>query len=106
MVEVLRLIGTVLIHSCTVASVAFVVLYQLWADWRRERMGPHVMAFMGSLAAVFALSSIRLVFGDSTWFVALRTVVFVAVPAVLYWRLWLLIKTQLEKRRARLGGRE
>lgn len=98
-------VGSVLIVASVVPAVLFVVLYQLTADWRRQPLGPHVMTFMSVIAAVLVLSTVRqFTTGDTLWFLLLRLVVFAAVPFVLWWRVIILIKTQLRKRRQRMKG--
>jgi hypothetical protein len=102
--EVLRWIGSVEIHLATVPAVAFVVVYGVFVEWRRTPMGRHLMAFMSALAAVLLLSSVgQFAFRGSLWFLLLRLVTFAAVPLVLYWRLAILIRTQVGVHRLRLS---
>jgi hypothetical protein len=90
---VLRLIGDLLIYWATAVG-ALSVIWHARVPWRSTPMGRHLMAYMGSIAAVFLLISIRNVFGDSHWFEILRVVVFVAVPVTMTWRFWLQVKAR------------
>ena len=49
---------------------------------------------MAVMAAVLDLSTIKILFGDTAGFALLRLIVFIGVPLVMAWRLWLQIKAQ------------
>lgn len=93
MVEVLRWAGNGLIFWSAIVYLASVALH-LRVDWWRTQMGRHLMASWAVIAAVLALSSVRILFGDSIWFQLLRLVVFVGVPVLGTQRLYLQIKAQ------------
>ncbi|MBO3751519.1 hypothetical protein J5X84_36065 [Streptosporangiaceae bacterium NEAU-GS5] len=100
----LRWVGSLLIHLSMLPAVAFVVIYAVLVRWRQTRLGPFVLALTSTLAAVLLLTSIgQFAFRMAPWFLILRLVVFAAVPVVLYWQLWILIRTQVGVRRLRLS---
>jgi hypothetical protein len=88
-----HLVGTVLIHWAAAAGVASVVAH-LRVRWWDTEMGRHLMAYMSAVALVLLLSCVVNDVGDSSWFQVLRLVVFVAIPLVMTWRLWLQLKAQ------------
>lgn len=92
-VEVLRTVSNGLIILSAVITSASVVIHTRVPWWHSE-MGRHLMAYMAVMAAVLDLSALKILFGDSTTFALLRLVVFVGVPLVTAWRLWLQIKAQ------------
>lgn len=89
-----RFLGNALIFASAAGSVLFVVLYHLRAPWWRSATGVHLMAFTASEAAVLSLSCVRIVVGDAPWFQAVRLVVFVSIPFVIWWRVVLLVQAQ------------
>lgn len=104
--------GNALLHLTTAEAWLFIVLYHLSAPWWRTEAGRHVMAFMGALAAVLTLSSLRLLTGPPaqpaavTWFTWLRIIVFATIPVVVGWRLWMLWRAQYRGRTwAEIRGR-
>jgi hypothetical protein len=98
-----RLIGNALIVLSAIEALAFVAMYSVVARWWRSEVGRNIMALMGVIAAVLVLSTIRIIFGDNSWFAWLRLGVFAGVPVVLARRLWLLWRVQV---RDRLVARE
>lgn len=104
MVDVLRILGSVEIVVAALLANACVLAYHLLADWRRERLGPHLMAFMVAIAMVLDLSAVgQFAFRGSLWFAVLRLVTFTAIPIVIGWRLAIIIRTQTGVRRVRLA---
>jgi hypothetical protein len=93
-----------------VLAVVFVVAYHRTSRgaWRNNPMGRHMMAFAAIDSAVLGLSVVRALGGaslDTGWFVGLRVLVFVGVPWVFGWRLWLLRSTvRAERDRQQAGG--
>jgi len=88
-----RLAGNVLIILSAVITSASVAMHTRVPWWRSE-MGRHLMAYMAVMAAVLDLSTIKILFGDTAGFALLRLIVFIGVPLVMAWRLWLQIKAQ------------
>lgn len=91
------MVGNVLIFACAVGATLSVLVYRL-VPWRGTEWGRHLMAYMVSIAAVLDLSCLRILFGDSAWFQLVRLAVFASMPFVIWWRLWLLVKAQMEDR--------
>lgn len=94
-----ELVGGGLLVVTTLLALACPVAYQVTTrgTWRRSDVGRHLMAFMASMAAVLALSSVRFVLvtvagrDDPAWFVWIRLIVFVSVPIVLAGRLSIIL---------------
>jgi hypothetical protein len=74
-------------------AVAFVVIYVRRVDWR-DPMGRHIMAFVGSLAAVLVLSAIRIFAADAAWFAWTRTVILLTVPVTFGQRLLAVLRPE------------
>jgi hypothetical protein len=72
-------------------AVAFVVIYVRRVNWR-DPMGRHIVAFVGSLAAVLVLSVIRIFAADATWFAWTRTIVLLSVPVTFGQRLFAVLR--------------
>lgn len=92
-----HVIGNVLIVISALECWAFVALYHLSAPWRHSEMGRHIMTFMIVFAVVLTMLAVRVIAGigntcglDSPF----EAAVFTAVPVVLGWRVWLLLKEQ------------
>lgn len=94
-----QVIGNGLLVASAVFTTASVIVHARVPWWRSE-MGRHLMAYMVAMAAVLDLGVAKLIIGDSPSFQTLRTVVFVGVPLVTSWRLWLQIKAQRSPGRA------
>lgn len=99
----IRALGNVLIFWAAAVYAASAVVHLRVFD-RRNPMSVHLLAYMWTLAVVLILSCIRITLGDSWWFQLLRTVVFVGVPIVGTWRLWLQLAAQREDRPRPPGG--
>jgi hypothetical protein len=91
--EVARITGNVLVCWSALAGTLSVLVYAR-VPWTHTQWGRHLMAYMVAIALVLDLAVARVLFGDSTWFLVLRLVVFVAIPVVMTWRLVLLVKAQ------------
>jgi hypothetical protein len=90
---VLRVTGNAFLCWAALVATASVVVHAR-VLWWRSVMGRHLMAYMGVMALVLDLGVVRLVTGDSWWFQLIRLLVFVGVPVVMTWRLWLQIRAQ------------
>jgi hypothetical protein len=79
----LQAVGNAAIFVCAGASLLVVVLHAR-TKWWTTPVGRVLMGLMFGFAAVFGLLAIRLAFGDTPWFAAVRFVVFVVfVPPAL-----------------------
>jgi hypothetical protein len=74
-------------------SLAFVIIYGLSRWWEHES-GRNLMAFEVVIMLVTGSSLARFFFDEHTWFMWLRTGIFLFVPIILAWRLWMLIRVQ------------
>jgi hypothetical protein len=88
-------IGDLLLAATFGLSLAFVLTYALCARWWQSPAGRNVMAFMASIAAVTGLGVTHLLYPGGHWFLWLRLAVFSTVPAIIAWRLWMLIRAQI-----------
>lgn len=95
-------IGDLLIVATALLAAACVAAYQ-WVSrsaWLDSDTGRHLMSFMASITVVSGLSATRAVVvdvlhqPDPAWFRGARLVAFVSVPAVLAWRLALILSAR------------
>jgi hypothetical protein len=98
-------VGNIFLVLCAFMSLAFVVIYQLTANWRATQVGRHLMAIAASETAILLSTTIRLFFGTNVYFELVRLLIFLSFPVVLAWRLVILwkyqVKPQMEARRIR-----
>ncbi len=89
-------VGNAALVSTFLLCLAFVLIYAATSRWWQYEAGRNMMALMAALAAVTGLGTLRLVYlGGGEAFLWLRVAVFAFVPAVLAWRLWMLIRIQI-----------
>src|SRR5947207_4424567 len=88
-------IGDVALVSTFLLCLAFVLVYAITSRWWQYEAGRNMMAFMAALAAVTGLATLRLVYPGGEVFLWLRVAVFAFVPALVAWRLWMLIRIQI-----------
>ena len=93
--EWFRLAGNIMIFWAAGVGAASVYVHSR-VRWWETQMGRHLMHYMFVIDTVLVLSVIRIIFGDSWWFQALRLVVFLGVPIVMTQRLYLQIKARRE----------
>jgi hypothetical protein len=87
-------IYSVLVVWAAIVGVLSVVLHSRVA-WRATPMGRHLMFYMGVIAAVLTLSSLRILFTwNANWFLILNVMVFAFVPLAMTQRLWLQWRAQ------------
>lgn len=67
--------------------------------FRRSPIGIHMMAFMGAFAYLAVLGFARLVFGETSWWAAMRAVGYLAIVAVTWWRLAVVWRAYRDSRR-------
>jgi hypothetical protein len=82
------------------AAVTFCLVYGVSAPWTRYAVGRNIMALMAAIVLFVGLGVIRMVtptaFDDMTW---IRPAAWSLVCAILWWRVYLLVRTQVLKRR-------
>lgn len=106
-----QLAGSVLILVGAVLSLACVGVYQVWARWWETSSGRHLFSFMAVIAAAMTLMAYRVITSghfsvpvESGVWPVIRFAVLAAIDWVLAWRLVLIVRAQLGKRRERLEG--
>lgn len=96
-------VGNVGIWLSGVLSTTGLLLYGLTARWWSSRAGWHVFWFMAVITWIIDLILVRMILGDAPWFAWLRALSFaVGLPAVLGWRIALILGAQVLAYR---GGR-
>ena len=95
--ETMRYLGNGLAIWATIIGLGSVILHAR-VDWRSSQMGRHLMFYMGAIEAVFILSCIRMLIGDSWQFQLVRLIVFALVPLAMTQRFWLQLKAQRDVR--------
>jgi FlaA1/EpsC-like NDP-sugar epimerase len=96
---ILQIVGNALVIVSAALCWAFVVVYHVMSrgSWRYSLIGRHLMVSDGTVGTVLTLSVIRIIGGpslDPLWFQVLRMLVFAAVPVVVAWRIWLMVRAQ------------
>ncbi|HLR94280.1 MAG TPA: hypothetical protein VK053_07135 [Jiangellaceae bacterium] len=90
-----------LISLTTILALSFLVTYHVKTrgDWRWSHMGRHLFIFTACIALVAGLWTTVFVAAVADvdlprWFDWLRLAAFASIPAVLFWRLRLLVRAQ------------
>lgn len=102
MIHLFHLAGNAAVWVAMVAALMFCVTYALVAPWRSTGEGRHLMAFTFVLGAIFAWIAYRQVLGSPTAPLSVeapRAAAFTALAGLLVWRLALLIRTQIRRRK-------
>lgn len=101
--SLLHLIGNVAVWTAFWASVLFCGLYAAMAPWRRSPEGWHLMTFTATIAVAFAWITFRQVISAAPpaamSIEAPRAAILSALAACLVWRLLLLVRTQIRRRK-------
>ena len=98
-------IGNVLLIISMALAVACVVAYHIKTRgaWNASEVGRHLMVFMFSMAAVLIVSVIRVIIvsgfdsDEPSWFFDVRILIFASIPAVLAWRLYIILTADRDK---------
>lgn len=98
-------VGSVLMVISLALAVACVIAYstKTRGAWKLTEVGRHLMAFMIAVAAVLAVAVLRIVlvdilgFADVILFQVVRVAIFAGIPAVLAWRLRIIITSSPDK---------
>ena len=92
---------SVLLLSAFAGNTLFVGLYFFRSEWSATPFGQNLMAYSLVAEVLISLSLLRMIIGAEAFAVIREPAIvvsFVAVNAVIWWRLVLLIKTQREAR--------
>jgi hypothetical protein len=101
-IHLFHLVGNAAVWVALVAALMFCVTYALVAPWRSTGEGWHLMTFTGVIGAIFAWIAYRQVLGSPTTSLSIelpRALAFTALAGLLVWRLVLLIRTQVRRRK-------
>jgi uncharacterized membrane protein HdeD (DUF308 family) len=100
--SLLHLIGDVAIWVTLVAAVAFCITYATLAPWRTSGEGWHLMIFTGVIAVAFGWIAYRQAISSPVAALSIeipRAAILSALAACLIWRLALLVRTQVCRRK-------
>jgi hypothetical protein len=102
-IHLLHLAGNVAAWVALAASVEFCGLYAVLAPWRRSAEGWHLMTFTATLALSFALYVYRQIIApppvQTLRLEVPRDALLISFAALMTWRLSMLIRTQVRRRR-------
>jgi uncharacterized membrane protein HdeD (DUF308 family) len=101
-IHLFHLAGNAAVWVALVAALMFCATYALVAPWRSTGEGWHLMTFTGVIGAIFAWIAYRQVLGSPTASLSIelpRALAFSALAGLLVWRLALLIRTQVRRRK-------
>lgn len=103
MISVLHYLGDVAIWASLISSYVFCLSYALVAPWRKTEEGWHLMTFTFVIGVAFSWIAYRLVAVENHVDLSLKTeasraAIYVALAAVLVWRLALLVRTQIRRK--------
>ena len=104
MIHLLHLVGNTAVWVALVAALAFCATYAALAPWRSSAEGWHLMTMTAVIGIAFGWIAYRLVAGSRmpVWLLeSLRAVILSALAALLVWRLALLIRAQIRRRKRR-----
>lgn len=101
-IDMLHRLGTYAFYFTTIGFLVFCVLFYLLAEWRATEMGRHVMTFMSVCTVIMLYASFYpMLHVGVALATAIRFVLYWALAAVVWRHIQLLIKAQVESRRAR-----
>lgn len=88
-----RSLGDFLLVVCAIPATLSIYVFSR-VDWWKSSVGRSHMGFLVSLAVLLDLGVLRLVIGRHEAFEIVRLVAFAALPVVLWWQLWVLVRSQ------------
>ena len=109
--DFLRGVGVAMLLAVAAGFWSFVLLFHVLSDWRKTQMGRHIMSFMGVCTAILTWGFVGLVFPGmpESIRVWVRLVLYGSLAWVVWWRVKILINTQIQSRGTPaeiLNGRE
>lgn len=99
MEELAYKLGDFMIYYCAIVAVLFVVVYSVLARWWRTAFGQHLFSFMLVIALVFIYIVITKMFGRFDGWEYVRLALIGSLATVLTWRVWILLKVQIQNRK-------
>ncbi len=107
MPDLINGLALLLVAADFATSLAFCVAYHLTAKWWAHPIGISLMIYQVVMTITMALTAWRwLAWPDSKpaiFFEISRTIIFAALPPILVWRTWVLIKVQRKEGRRSYG---
>lgn len=94
--------GTLAFYALTIVSILFVLTYHVLSPWWRTEAGRNIMAVMASLAAIGAWGSYVNLLADprsAPLFYPTRFFLFSGLTLAIGWRIVILVRAQLARRR-------
>jgi len=101
-IHLFHLVGNTAVWVALAASLMFCVTYALVAPWRSTGEGWHLMTFTFVIGVIFAWIAYRQLLGPPAAPMSIeapRAAAFTALAGLLVWRLALLIRTQVRRRK-------
>lgn len=95
-----RLLVYLLLGEGIVACWTFVILYSINHKWWHNDIGRHLVALSSCLGAFLTYYGLLVFWPDMPWRDEIRTVLFVALIAVINQRLWVFGRYDLARKRA------
>lgn len=95
------MLTTGLVAAGFLAVAVFVAVYLRRGTWYRSEMGRHMMAGMAVKLVLFGLILARFVFGDYRWREQVVMSAFALFVGVLWWRVWILLRSPHMRQRGR-----
>jgi len=99
----IHLVGDAAVWVSLASALAFCATYAVVAPWRRSAEGLHLMTFTAVVGLAFAWIAYRTVTGPHQTLPlsteAPRTAMYAALAGLLVWRLALLFRAQLRRRK-------
>jgi len=92
--------GDFAFYTTAVVTVAFALLYLVFAPWSRSATGRNIMAVMGSMALGFSYFAWVIYNGGvPAYFYPIRAVIFTFLALSIAWRVWMLLRVQILDRK-------
>lgn len=90
----IRELANVALLIAALGCVAFVVAYQILADWRSTPLGRNIMAFMSVCGILLVIGVTRAFFDLSHYIEWIRLAAYVLIAYIVWRRFFLLLKAQ------------
>lgn len=95
---VLDAVGDAGFLAATIGANLFILLYSILARFWRSVDGWHIFSFMGVIALILNHASLLIVIGRYPGADVVRAVLYPALGLVIFWRVIILLRVQIEKR--------
>lgn len=85
--------------------IAFIVLYVSRANWKATPVGRHLLYFMVALAAVLVIRFFRSFWPEVVWLMWVQVATFASLVAVVWQRVFLLVRSLRASEEEDINGR-